>query len=150
MDREEAIKLLYVEKSTIIEVDGNKGAEKMLQAYDMAIEALSADPTELLQDGTLKVNVKNGADVSRVLVWGDDGSGGLYYADDMESGELSVEEVAELLADLFGDECACNYNDIDEWLPYVCDHAETECPAEGNRCWMQFIKHRGAKMKGGE
>lgn len=40
MTREEAIKLLCVEKSTIIEVDGNKGAEKMLQAYDMAIEAL--------------------------------------------------------------------------------------------------------------
>ena len=42
MTREEAIKLLCVEKSIIIEVDGNKGAEKMLQAYDMAIEALSA------------------------------------------------------------------------------------------------------------
>jgi len=40
MTREEAIKLLCVEKSVIIEVDGNKGAEKILQAYDMAIEAL--------------------------------------------------------------------------------------------------------------
>ena len=36
MTRQEAIKLLCVEKSIIIEVDGNKGAEKMLQAYDMA------------------------------------------------------------------------------------------------------------------
>lgn len=43
MTRQEAIKLLCVEKSIIIEVDGNKGAEKMLQAYDMAIEALSTD-----------------------------------------------------------------------------------------------------------
>ena len=43
MNREEAIKLLCVEKSTIIEVDGNKGAEKMLQAYDMAISALSVE-----------------------------------------------------------------------------------------------------------
>lgn len=41
MTREEAIKLLCVEKSIIVEVDGNKGAEKMLQAYDMAIEALT-------------------------------------------------------------------------------------------------------------
>lgn len=42
----------------------------------------SADrPTELLKDGTLKVNVKSGADVNRVLVWGDDMFGGLYYAD---------------------------------------------------------------------
>ena len=45
MTREEAIKLLCVEKSVIIEVDGNKGAEKILQAYDMAIEALSAERT---------------------------------------------------------------------------------------------------------
>ena len=43
MTREEAIKLLCVEKSIIVEVDGNKGAEKMLQAYDMAVEALSAE-----------------------------------------------------------------------------------------------------------
>lgn len=44
MTRQEAIKLLCVEKSIIIEVDGNKGAEKMLQAYDMAIKALSTEP----------------------------------------------------------------------------------------------------------
>lgn len=43
--------------------------------------------TELLNDGTLKVNVQNGAEVNRVLVWGDDGCGGLYYADDRPSGE---------------------------------------------------------------
>lgn len=43
MTREEAIQLLCVEKSIIIEVDENKGAEKMLQAYDMAIEALQTD-----------------------------------------------------------------------------------------------------------
>ena len=47
-------------------------------------EVASANPTELLQDGTLKVNVKSEADVKRVLVWGDDGSGGLYYADDSD------------------------------------------------------------------
>ena len=46
MTREEAVKLLQVEKSLIIEVDGNKGAEKMLQAYDMAIEALSIDAVQ--------------------------------------------------------------------------------------------------------
>ena len=43
MTREEAIQLLCVEKSIIIEVDGNKGAEKMIQAYDMATEALRHD-----------------------------------------------------------------------------------------------------------
>lgn len=57
-------------------------------------ELPSADkPTELLDDGTLKVNVKSGAKVNRVLVWGDDGSGGLYYADDRPSGEWEDKEV---------------------------------------------------------
>lgn len=73
-----------------------------LNVFDMA-EALAKDaikslpsadrPTELLKDGTLKVNVNNGAEVNRVLVWGDDGSGGLYYADDRPSGEWEDKEV---------------------------------------------------------
>jgi hypothetical protein len=54
---------------------------------DMRVILESANQTELLNDRTLKVNVKNGADVNRVLVWGDDGFGGLYYADDRQSGE---------------------------------------------------------------
>lgn len=69
---------------------------------------------------------------------------------DRPTGEWSMEEVAELLAELFDDECACNYNDIDEWLPDVCDYSEIECPVEGNRCWIQFLKHRGADMRGKE
>lgn len=67
---------------------------------------------------------------------------------DRPSGEWSVEEVAELLADLFDDEYACNYNGIDEWLPQSCKYADTECPdpKEKHGCWIQFLKHRGAKM----
>ena len=50
-------------------------------------------------------------------------------------------EVACMLAELFGDDCACNYNGIDEWLPLVCDLKDS-CPnTVGVACWEQFLKH---------
>ena len=52
-------------------------------------------------------------------------------------------EVACIIADLFGDPCACNFNDIDEWLPYKCDFRETCCPNPvGVACWEQYLKHK--------
>lgn len=52
-------------------------------------------------------------------------------------------EVACILAELFGDDCACNYNGIDEWLPLVCDLKDS-CPnTVGVACWEQFLKHYG-------
>ena len=38
----------------------------------------------------------------------------------MENGLYTAHEVAVILADAFGDDCACNFNDIDEWLPFKC------------------------------
>ena len=52
-------------------------------------------------------------------------------------------EVACIIADLFGDPCACNFNDIDTWLPYKCDFRETCCPNPvGVACWEQYLKHK--------
>ena len=54
-------------------------------------------------------------------------------------------EVACMLAELFGDTCACNYNSIDEWLPLVCDFKDI-CPnTVGVACWEQFLKHYGER-----
>jgi len=68
------------------------------------------------------------------------------------SGKWTTEEVAELLSNLLGDECACNYNGIDEWLPERCKYTEIadECPnpKEKHGCWMQFLLQGGADMKG--
>lgn len=60
------------------------------------------------------------------------------------SGEtMSIKEVAALLAELFADECACNYNGIDEWLPEYCEVSGKVCPfPENNECWIQFLKWR--------
>lgn len=58
--------------------------------------------------------------------------------------EWNNHTVACLLADMFGDSCACNFNGIDEWLPEKCDFADTACPSPaGVACWEQFLKHRG-------
>lgn len=66
----------------------------------------------------------------------------------------TTEEVAELLFNLFGDECACNYNGIDEWLPERCKYTEIadECPnpKEKHGCWMQFLLQGGADIRGEE
>lgn len=68
------------------------------------------------------------------------------------SGKWTTEEVAELLFNIFGDDCACNYNGIDEWLPERCKYTEIaeECPnpKEKHGCWMQFLLQGGADMRG--
>ena len=67
-------------------------------------------------------------------------------------GKWTTEEVAEMLFILFGDECACNYNGIDEWLPERCKYTEIaeECPhpKEKHGCWMQFLLQGGGGLRG--
>lgn len=59
-------------------------------------------------------------------------------------------EVAEILADLFGDSCACNFNGIDEWLPEKCELLES-CPnTVGVACWEQYLKFCEEKTDGGK
>lgn len=56
--------------------------------------------------------------------------------------EWNNHTVACLLADMFDDSCACNYNDIDEWLPRKCEVIDS-CPNPvGVACWEQYLKHR--------
>lgn len=56
--------------------------------------------------------------------------------------EWNNHTVACLLAELFDDPCACNYNDIDEWLPEKCEVIDA-CPNPvGVACWEQYLKYR--------
>ena len=56
--------------------------------------------------------------------------------------EWNNHTVACLLAELFGDSCACNYCGIDEWLPEKCEVIDA-CPNPvGVACWEQFLTHR--------
>jgi len=64
--------------------------------------------------------------------------------------KYSERDVAEIITDLFGDSCACNFNGISDWLPEVCDFRATSCPdppEETTRCWGQYLKHLGEKQK---
>ena len=62
---------------------------------------------------------------------------------EQETKQYNSHEVACIIADLFGDPCACNFNDIDTWLPYKCDFRETCCPNPvGVACWEQYLKHK--------
>ena len=63
----------------------------------------------------------------------------------MENGTYTAHEVAVILADAFGDDCACNFNGNDEWLPYLCELQEA-CPHPcGVACWEQYLKYRHCK-----
>ena len=56
--------------------------------------------------------------------------------------EWNNHTVACLLADMFDDPCACNYNGIDEWLPEKCEVIDA-CPNPvGVACWEQFLTYR--------
>ena len=58
-------------------------------------------------------------------------------------------QVAQIILDLFGDSCACNFNGHDEWLPFACDGAHTICvpddSVEPTYCWEQYLKHLDEK-----
>ena len=63
----------------------------------------------------------------------------------MENGLYTANEVAEIIADLFSDTCACNFNGIDEWLPFKCELQDC-CPnIYGVACWEQYLKYRHCK-----
>ena len=75
-------------------------------------------------------------------------------AEPRKKGKWTTEEVAEILFNAFGNDCACNFNGIDEWLPERCKYTEIadECPEpkEKHGCWMQFLLQGGADMRGEE
>ena len=60
----------------------------------------------------------------------------------------SLHDVACILAREYDDECACNYNGNDEWLPLVCEYANTSCPSpEGEAtCWEQYLLNKDKKQ----
>ena len=64
---------------------------------------------------------------------------------------LTLEAVAEILAEQFGDECACNVNGNDEWLPMMCHYGDV-CPdpPEHLGCWMELLRNKYRRPPEGE
>ena len=65
-----------------------------------------------------------------------------------QDGQLyTVHDVAVILASAIGDDCACNINSNDEWLPQLCELQEA-CPEPvGVACWGQYLKHHAEAEK---
>lgn len=64
----------------------------------------------------------------------------------IENGVVEVVKVAEILSNAFGNDYPCNFYGIDEWLPYLCEYANT-CDCSSVKCWEQLIKHYGERKK---
>ena len=58
---------------------------------------------------------------------------------------VPVDLVAQMLHDIFGDWCPCNYNGNDEWLPLVCGLSFCTDRSDDLYCWKQFVKHYGER-----
>ena len=70
--------------------------------------------------------------------------------DAIKAGSYTAHEVAEIIAELFGDNCACNFNDINEWLPFKCELIDA-CPnTVGVACWEQYLKYRDERGNNNE
>ena len=63
----------------------------------------------------------------------------------MEDGKYTAHEVDVILADAFGDDCSCNFNGNDEWLPYLCELQEACQNPCGVACWEQYLKYKDRK-----
>ena len=66
---------------------------------------------------------------------------------EMDGQLYTAHDVAVILANVIGDDCACNINSNDEWLPQLCELQEV-CPDPvGVACWEQYLKHRAEAEK---
>lgn len=62
---------------------------------------------------------------------------------EQEHKRYTTHDVACIIDDLFDGACACNVNDISEWLPQKCELPPDACPKViGVACWEQYLKHR--------
>ena len=129
--------------------------ERLDEAVDMAIAALRADTVDrpTCEDAVSRQAAIDAVLRAEALVR----AYGYRYAADavrelpavQPQPEWNNHTVACLLAELFGDACACNFNGIDEWLPEKCEVIDA-CPNPvGVACWEQFLKHRAERRTDG-
>lgn len=124
-----------------------------MSGYESPIRMIVGEMETKMEADTMSVIQRYGIDVDKEeLIKALNYDRGQYekgYADACNSHKLwNVHQIACMLADIFKDNCACNYNGNDEWLPKVCDFAETCCPDPvGVACWEQFVANYNNKPK---
>ena len=163
MTKAEAIAMLKrIQEPEAWEPQINQAA---FEALDMAIEALSQESSEdvisrqaaidAVKKNTFRLTFAEEQNCEGHVAWSADA----VYSDVMEGELLELPSaqpewnnhtVACLLAELFDDTCACNYNGINEWLPGKCELLDS-CPnPAGVACWEQFLTHRAERRTDGE
>ena len=63
----------------------------------------------------------------------------------MTGGLYTAHDVAVIISDLFGNDCPCNFNGNDEWLPYLCELQEACANPCVVACWEQYLKYKDRK-----
>lgn len=65
---------------------------------------------------------------------------------------IPIDNVAEMLAGVYGDCCPCNYLDIDEWISVDCKRKN--CPGffeTDYSCWKKYVEYwMKRKLDGGK
>lgn len=124
-----------------------------ISGYESPIRMIVGEMETKMEADTMSVIQRYGIDVDKEeLIKALNYDRGQYekgYQDACNNHKLwNIHQIACMLADIFKDTCACNYNGNDEWLPKVCDFAETCCPDPvGVACWEQFVKNYKNKLK---
>lgn len=109
------------------------------KALGLTFDAVNANLPEVIE-------AYGGSDCRKIVAseyWDD-------HAIQMPAESMTLEEVAALLYELTGDECACNLNGIDEWLPARCVHSfDGTCPDPGDQleCWRQYINAKRSEKE---
>lgn len=148
MTKAEAIAMLKrIQEPEAWEPQINQAA---FEALDMAIEALEKEPCEdcVSRQAAIDMLMERASNLRGTV--GDlggacSGAAKLIAQLPPAQPEWNNHTVACLLAELFDDTCACNYNGIDEWLPGKCELLDS-CPNPvGVACWEQYLKHRAER-----
>ena len=125
-----------------------------MSGYESPIRMIVGEMETKMEADTMSVIQRYGIDVNKEeLIKALEYDRGQYekgYQDACNSHKLwNVHQIACMLADIFKDRCACNYCGNDEWLPKVCDLADTSCPDTfGVACWEQFVWNYFKKQGG--
>lgn len=68
---------------------------------------------------------------------------------DQQQEVMSLDAVAQILAEQCGGECACDFFGNDQWLPRECRYAADDCPNPPEHLggWKEFIRCKQGESK---
>ena len=135
MDIEKLIKRLKCPQIQSCPMDGEypscKACQKSIQQEVVtALSTLQGENAHLQKEIEWLYMVKDLADRTKAEL------------ENVKGERYTAHDVAVLLAEVIGDDCACNVNGNDEWLPEKCELQDACHNPDGVACWEQWLKWR--------